>query len=68
MKRQLIKINDFEVGKTYRHFKNKRMVVTVRRRFETSKGLNLVLEHPWVSEWQICLARVYENSKWEVVL
>jgi hypothetical protein len=60
-------INDLQVDKTYRHFKNKRFIITVKRRFKTSKGLNLVLEHEYIDEWQICLAKTYEKSKWEEI-
>lgn len=62
-----ILINDMEVGKTYRHFKNKQMIVTVDSRFETDRGLHLILKHVWVDQLQVCLAKTYDKSKWEEI-
>lgn len=66
-RRRYTQINDLEVGKTYRHFKNSRFVVTVMGRFETTHGLHLILKHAWVEELQVCLTRTYESSRWEEV-
>lgn len=60
-------INNLETGKTYRHYKNRRFVITVTDRFETSRGLHLILKHAWIDELQVTLARTYELSKWEEI-
>ena len=67
MRRKYTLINDLEVGKTYRHFKNKRFVITVRDRFTDSKGEWLILKHPCIDDWQICLTKTYEKSKWKEI-
>lgn len=64
MKPRSIKINDLMVGSTYQHWKNKRFVVEVVDRFETSRGAHLILKHQWVDELHVCLEKVYETSRW----
>ena len=59
-----VSIHKLEVGKTYQHYKNKRFVIRVIDRFVTEKGEHLILEHPWVKDWHVCLTRTYESSKW----
>lgn len=59
-----IPIHDLQVGKTYQHYKNARMIITVLSKAVTPKGEHLLLKHAWIDEWQVCLTKTYLSSRW----